>query len=189
MKQARLVERGHNIVHGGTYEIWDIGDGYGICVEFHPCPWDAGEPDAVAFPYDLRRNVAVSWSELFAGQEDATCSKAIRIFGTSQWRRTSMKSAETVELPKDRNGRTLHIGDEALVYRHDEPIGQGEVMDMTLVWLEPVTWYLDLYEGAVGDMRYRTRCGCFNPRELEIIEEDEDDIRVRDICQTVRHGD
>lgn len=79
-------------------------------------------------------------------------------------------SAETVQLPKDREGQTLHIGDEVLVYRNEEPIGQGEVMDMTLVWLDPATWYLDLYEGAVGDLRYRTRCGCFNPRELERIE-------------------
>lgn len=98
-------------------------------------------------------------------------------------------SAEKVELPKDRKGRTLHIGDEVLVYRCEEPIAQGEVMYMTLVGLEPVTWYMELYEGAVGDMQYRTRCGCFNPRELERIEVDEDYIRVRDRRQTVRHGD
>ena len=81
-----------------------------------------------------------------------------------------MASAETVELPKDRKGRTLHIGDEVLVYRCEEPITQGEVMYMALVRLEPVTWYLDLYEGAVGDMRYRTKCGYFNQGELEMIE-------------------
>lgn len=86
-----------------------------------------------------------------------------------------MSSAETVELPRDRKGQTLHIGDEVLVYRGGEPIAQGEIRGMTLVCLEPVTWYVDLYEGAVGDMRYRTRCGCFNPRELERIEVVSDD--------------
>lgn len=40
-----------------------------------------------------------------------------------------MKSVEVVELPKDRNGGHLHIGDEVLVYRREEPIGQGEVID------------------------------------------------------------
>lgn len=78
--------------------------------------------------------------------------------------------SEMVEQPKDRNGRILHIGDEVLVYRCEEPIAQGEVLYMTLTQLNPVTWYMDLYEGAVGDMRYRTRCGCFNPHDLERIE-------------------
>lgn len=39
---ARLVERGRNPRNGGTYEIWDIGDGDGIYVDFNPCPSDTG---------------------------------------------------------------------------------------------------------------------------------------------------
>lgn len=82
-----------------------------------------------------------------------------------------MVSAETVELPKDRNGRTLHIGDEVLVYSYNrEPNAQGEVVSMTLVLLEPVSWYVDLRLGAIGDRRWRTNCRGFDPRELERIE-------------------
>lgn len=81
-----------------------------------------------------------------------------------------MLSAETVELPKDRKGRTLHIGDEVLVYRCEEPIAQGEVVSMTLVLLEPVSWYVDLRLGAIGDRRWRTNCRGFNPHDLERIE-------------------
>lgn len=86
-----------------------------------------------------------------------------------------MKSAEIVELPKDRKGQTLHIGDEVLVYRFKEPRAQGKVLTMTLVWLEPVTWYADLHVGAIGDRRFRTSASGFEPYELEIIEEADDD--------------
>lgn len=79
-------------------------------------------------------------------------------------------SAEVVELPKDRKDRQLHIGDEVLVYRCGKPSAQGEVISMTLVLLEPVSWSVDLHMGAIGDRRYRTSCGGFNPRELERIE-------------------
>lgn len=80
-------------------------------------------------------------------------------------------SAETVQLPKDREGQTLHIGDEVLVYSYNrEPIAQGEVVSMTLVLLEPVAWYVDLHMGVIGDRRYRTSCSGFNSRELERIE-------------------
>lgn len=86
-----------------------------------------------------------------------------------------MASAETVQLPKDRKGQTLHIGDEVLVYSYDrKPIGQGEVVSMTLVLLEPTAWYVDLHMGAIGDKRYRTSCGGFDPHELERIGADED---------------
>lgn len=34
-KQARLVERGRNFFHGGTYEIWDVGGGAGVYVDFY----------------------------------------------------------------------------------------------------------------------------------------------------------
>lgn len=87
-----------------------------------------------------------------------------------------MKSAERVELPKDCNGQTLHIGDEVLVYSYDrKPIGQGEVVSMTLVLLEPTAWCVDLHMGVIGDRRYRTSCGGFDPRELERIEVGSDD--------------
>ena len=82
-----------------------------------------------------------------------------------------MASAETVELPKDRKGRVLHIGDEVLVYRFKEPRAQAKVLAMTLVWTEPVTWYADLHVGAIGDRRFRTSARGFEPYELEIIEE------------------
>lgn len=84
-------------------------------------------------------------------------------------------SAETVQLPKDRKGRTLHIGDEVLVYRCGKPVAQGEVMSMTLVWLEPVTWYAGLHIGAIGDRRFRTSSDGFEPYELERIEVGSDD--------------
>lgn len=87
-----------------------------------------------------------------------------------------MASAEVVELPKDRKGRTLHIGDEVLVYSYDrKPIGQGEVVSMMLVLLKPTAWCVDLHMGVIGDKRYRTSCGGFDPHELERIEEDSDD--------------
>jgi len=87
-----------------------------------------------------------------------------------------MVSAETVELPKDRKGRTLHIGDEVLTYPCGQPAGQGEVISMTLVLLEPVAWYVDLRLGAIGDRRWRTNCRGFDPRALERIEVTDDGI-------------
>lgn len=82
-----------------------------------------------------------------------------------------MASAETVKLPRDRYGHTLHIGDEVLVYSYNrEPIGQGEVVSMMLVLLEPTAWCVNLHMGVIGDKRYRTSCGGFNPHELERIE-------------------
>lgn len=79
-------------------------------------------------------------------------------------------SVEVVVLPRDRKGRTLHIGDEVLVYRCGKPSAQGEVISMALVLLEPVSWSVDLHMGAIGDRRYRTSCGGFDPHELERIE-------------------
>ena len=81
-----------------------------------------------------------------------------------------MASAETVRLPRDRSGRTLHIGDEVLVYRCEKPIGQGEVTGMTLVCFVRGIWSVGLHMGAIGDRRYRTSCGGFDPHELERIE-------------------
>ena len=81
MKQARLVERGHNITNGGTYEIWDIGDGNGIYVDYNPCPYDTGIEETMAFPCDLRRWKVTDWDELDTWFEDATGGKAIRDLG------------------------------------------------------------------------------------------------------------
>ena len=78
-----------------------------------------------------------------------------------------MPSAETVELPKDRKGRTLYINDEVMVGRD----AQGGATSLTLAMLCPAAWYVGLYMGAIGDMRYRTSCDGFRPYELERIEE------------------
>ena len=80
-KQARLVERGRSSYHGGTYEIWDIGNECGICVDFNPCPFDTGMPETMAFPLDLRDREVTSWRELGVWYEDATGGKAIRELG------------------------------------------------------------------------------------------------------------
>lgn len=86
-----------------------------------------------------------------------------------------MASADMVELPKDRDGQTLHIGDEVLVYSYNrEPNAQGEVVSMTLVLLEPTAWYVDLHMGVIGDKRYRTSCGGFESDILERIERPDD---------------
>jgi hypothetical protein len=80
-KHARLVERGRNKRNGGTYEIWDVGNGCWIYVDFNPCPTDTGIPETMAFPMDLRDNAVTSWSELGVWYEDATGGKAIRELG------------------------------------------------------------------------------------------------------------
>lgn len=81
-KHARLVERGAN-GNGGTYEIWDVGDGCGICVDFNPRPFIdlPSNPETMAFPFDLRKNAVTSWIELGVWYEDATGGKAVRELG------------------------------------------------------------------------------------------------------------
>lgn len=81
-----------------------------------------------------------------------------------------MTSAETVKLPKDRNGQTLHIGDEVLVFNGTKPVAQGEVISMTLVCFSRAIWSVDLHMCAIGDRCYRTSCGGFDPHGLERIE-------------------
>lgn len=78
---ARLVERGRNPCNGGTYEIWDIGDGDGIYVDFNPCPSDTGVPETMAFPYDLRRKKVTSWTEMDVWHRDTTGGRAMRDMG------------------------------------------------------------------------------------------------------------
>lgn len=80
-KQARLVKRGHNERNGGAYEIWDVGNDTGVFVDFCDYAPDTGEPETMAFPYDLRRKKVTSWIELGVWYEDATGGKAIRELG------------------------------------------------------------------------------------------------------------
>lgn len=82
-----------------------------------------------------------------------------------------MKSAETVELPRDCKGRTLHVDDEVMVYNCGKPCAQGNIVHLTLIGQDPVHWHIDLYAGAVGDRLYRTPVGGFEPYELERIDE------------------
>lgn len=86
-----------------------------------------------------------------------------------------MASAETVELPKDRKGRTLRLGYEVLVFNGTSACGQGEVTSLTLAMMDPAIWFVGLRMGAVGDRRYRTSCGGFTPDKLERIEVSSDE--------------
>ena len=79
-KQARLVERGAN-GDGGTYEIWDVGDGCGIYVDFNPRPFLPSNPETMAFPVDLRKYSVTSWQGLGYWPYDATGGEAIRELG------------------------------------------------------------------------------------------------------------
>ena len=82
-KQARLMERAINSYHGGPYEIWDVGNGKGVYVDFCPCTPDTGEPETMAFPVDKNLNEwsVTSWEELGYWPFDATGGKAIRELG------------------------------------------------------------------------------------------------------------
>ena len=80
-KKARLVERRHNSYHGGTYEIWDIGNECGIYVDFNPRAFLPSGPETMAFPYDLISHEVMSWNSLDVWYEDATGGKAIREMG------------------------------------------------------------------------------------------------------------
>lgn len=81
MKQARLVERGHDILNGCAYEIWDIGDGRGIYVDYCPDLADTWMPKTMAYHFDLRKNEVTSWLGLRVWYEDATGGMAIRELG------------------------------------------------------------------------------------------------------------
>lgn len=80
-KQARLVDRRRNSRNGGTCEVWDIGDGCGIYVDFNPRAFLTDEPETMAFPFDLRGCEVTSWRGLGVWYEDATGGKAIRELG------------------------------------------------------------------------------------------------------------
>lgn len=80
-KQARLVWRRLNYAHGGTSEIWDVGNGAGVYVDFNPLPFWPARPETMAFPYDMDGREVTSWRELGVWYEDATGGKAIRELG------------------------------------------------------------------------------------------------------------
>lgn len=80
-KQARLMERGHNVTNGGSYETLDVGNDVGVYVDFNPCPADTMVPETMAFPMDLREWEVTSWAELGVWYEDATGGKAMRELG------------------------------------------------------------------------------------------------------------
>ena len=72
-KRAHLVERGRDIIAEVPYEIWDVGDGRGIYVDFY-------ESDSKAFPVDMGR-LMVDGGELRSWPYDATGGKAISDLG------------------------------------------------------------------------------------------------------------
>lgn len=80
-KQARLVYRRANNRNGGTCEMWDVGDGCGIYVDFNPLPVLPSKLETMAFDFDLRKRKVTSWSERGVWYEDATGGKAIRELG------------------------------------------------------------------------------------------------------------
>lgn len=46
-----------------------------------------------------------------------------------------MSSAEVVELPRDRKGRTMRLGYEVLIFNGTSTCGQGEVTSLTLAMM------------------------------------------------------
>lgn len=80
-EQAYLVERGHKVTNGGSYEIWEVGNDVGVYVDFNPSLADTMAPETMAFPVDLRNWEVTSWDELGVWYEDATGGKAIRELG------------------------------------------------------------------------------------------------------------
>jgi hypothetical protein len=79
-KQARLVRRRRNIYHGGLTELWDVGDGHAIIVDFCPCTLTTGRPDTLAFRIDLTRPLT-GWDDKYRWHFNATGGKAIRDLG------------------------------------------------------------------------------------------------------------
>lgn len=72
-KQARLVKRGLDITNGVPYEIWDVGDGRGIYVDYFAF-------SSKAFPVDMNR-LMVDGKEIHSWQHDALGGEAIRDLG------------------------------------------------------------------------------------------------------------
>lgn len=81
-KIARLVKRGFDINTVVPYEIWDIGNGRGIYVDFYDSnsktlPYESGSK---AFPVDMSR-LMVDGEELRSWPYDATGGMAMRELG------------------------------------------------------------------------------------------------------------
>lgn len=110
-KQARLVERGLNPYHGGTCEIWDIGNECGVYVDFNPRPFLPSKPETMAFPFDLRDLKVTSWRSLGVWQEDATGGKAIRELGYEPVDSTS-RSKLRLQDAREHEQRHIHGGGE-----------------------------------------------------------------------------
>ena len=72
-KQARLVKRGRDIVTGVPYEVWGVGDGRGIYVDYY-------ESDTKAFPVDMNR-LMVDGEMIGSWPYNAIGGKAIRELG------------------------------------------------------------------------------------------------------------
>lgn len=84
-KKARLVCRSHNTYHGGTYEIWDIGNECGIYVDYNPCAFMPSGPETMAFPFDLRSQEVVSWIQKACGTMTQRAARPYESLDTSQW--------------------------------------------------------------------------------------------------------
>lgn len=81
-RQARLVKRGFDINTVVPYEVWDIGNGRGIYVDFYDSnsktlPYESGSK---AFPVDMSR-LMVDGEELGSWPHDALGGNAIRELG------------------------------------------------------------------------------------------------------------
>lgn len=81
-RRARLVKRVRNNFHGGPCELWDIGGGRGIYVDFDPHgKFGTRGPNTFAFQLDMERHIVTNWDESRYWQGDATGGKAIRELG------------------------------------------------------------------------------------------------------------
>lgn len=72
-KQARLVKRGLDMTNGVPYEVWDVGDGRGVYVDYFAS-------SSKAFPVDMNR-LMVDGEEIRSWPHDALGGEAIRDLG------------------------------------------------------------------------------------------------------------
>lgn len=63
-KRARLVARCRNIFHGGLVELWDVGDGRGVLVDYFRSTSSTRESDTMAVPIDLTNRIAMEWDNI-----------------------------------------------------------------------------------------------------------------------------
>lgn len=72
-KQARLVKRGFDIYNGVPYEVWDVGEGRGVYVDYFAF-------SSKAFPVDMN-SLMVDGEEMRSWPHDALGGEAIRDLG------------------------------------------------------------------------------------------------------------